>query len=149
MKNHLSRSLTLVLIGLLALSFVMCGDDKEEDKDCGKDKYKEMENNPAKHVPWIVELIENKGGKSGYIDQYKMDEKNYYTSNLFSGDYDNLKTSPLPTYIYDAEGKVCGHDPIRNLNDKEFMEKFHKDAVYVGWLWKKESCKDNYYGPYD
>ncbi len=83
MKHQLLKLSASLLLSISLLSYTSCSDDKDENNDCGKDIYDPMENNPAKEVDWLVDMIENRSVTSGYIVLYKMDGENYYRSNFY------------------------------------------------------------------
>jgi len=150
--EHRLSVLSFLFMALL-LSYTSCSND-DENKDCGKDIYDPMENNPAKQVEWIVDLIKDRSGKSGYISLYKMDDKNYYISSLrrvedtpYKTQDNTLKLSmdQPPSFFYDSEGTLCATSPYYKEEDKEFLEEFYKKASFVAIIWKYESC---YNGPF-
>ena len=149
MKYRLLKLFVFFFFSIMLCSYISCNDD---DKNCGKDIYDPMEHNPAKEVEWIVNMIKNKGGQSGSVSLYKMDDKSYYLSSMYPGtnqelqdilDQDYKKSSvnadQAPYFILDSEGKFCAMSFIRP-NYEAFLEKFHKEAVFVAKLWSKESC---------
>ena len=129
------------------LMIVSCSDDKDGDKDCGKDIYDPMEHNPAKEVQWIVDMIKEKGSKSGYFTLYKMNGENYYMSSFspLSDEWREKKREKstnmdqAPYFIYNSEGEFCAVSHYIEYWD--FLEIFHKEAAFVAAIWEKKSCE--------
>lgn len=148
MKHQLLKFLVLFFLGISLLSYASCGDDKDEDTDCGKDIYDPMENNPAKKVDWLVEMVnKNHENVGGYISLYKLGNDDYYLSDIIKSGTPNFCDNNLTypcffTYIYTADGTFYAVNTGENYETfKNFLEK----AVLVKKIWSYTPCEFLYY----